>query len=117
MRHARELYDLSRDAVEIVRDRIEQYSIRCGPIVRGSLTFQTPDDRGGPLLGGLSLNVLYTWRRGTRFTWNPAGFSPTASLAAAIDRALELDTSFTVDLEGAANSAALVAQWLQAEPT
>ena len=38
----------------------------------------------------------------------------TASLATAVDRALDLDTSFTVDLDGAANSAAMIEHWLEA---
>ena len=37
-----------------------------------------------------------------------------ASLAAAVDRALDLDTSFTVDLDGATNSAAMIEHWLEA---
>ena len=36
------------------------------------------------------------------------------SLAAAVDRALDLDTSFTVDLDGATNSAAMIENWLEA---
>jgi predicted glycosyltransferase len=36
------------------------------------------------------------------------------SLAAAVDRALDLDTSFTVDLGGAANSATMIENWLEA---
>ena len=39
-----------------------------------------------------------------------------ATLAAAVDQALDLDTSLEVDLNGAANSAALIAGWLEATP-
>ena len=38
-------------------------------------------------------------------------------LAAAVDQAFELDTSLTINLDGAANSAAKIAAWLQAAQT
>ena len=50
------------------------------PIAKTSLNFNTPDDFYGPmlgdvsLLGGISLNLLFTWQRGEAFTWNPGGY-------------------------------------------
>ena len=35
-------------------------------------------------------------------------------LAGAVDTALDLDTSFVVDLDGAANSAMMIEKWLEA---
>ena len=47
------------------------------PIFKGSFSFNTPEDfgpsaAGFSLLGDIDLNLLYTWKRGERFTWNPA---------------------------------------------
>ncbi len=48
------------------------------PIIKGSLSFQLPENFRGPrlgevsLLGGLNVSLTYTWRRGRQFTWNPA---------------------------------------------
>ena len=47
------------------------------PIFKGSVSFNTPDEfgpgaAGFSLLGGIDLNLFYTWKRGERFTWNPA---------------------------------------------
>ena len=47
------------------------------PIFKGSVSFNTPDEfgpgaAGFSLLGGIDLNLLYTWKRGRQFTWNPA---------------------------------------------
>lgn len=50
------------------------------PIIKANVNFVTPSNWIGPqlgetsLLGGLSISVLYTWRRGSSFTWNPAEF-------------------------------------------
>lgn len=49
------------------------------PIVRLNLDIHTPEhfgpEIGGAfsLLGGINMNLLYTWRRGSQFTWNPDG--------------------------------------------
>lgn len=47
------------------------------PIFKGSVSFNTPDEfgpsaAGFSLLGGLDINLFYTWKRGESFTWNPA---------------------------------------------
>ena len=50
------------------------------PIIKANVNFELPDDFLGPrlgavsLLGGLNLGLSYTWRRGARFTYNPAEF-------------------------------------------
>jgi len=50
------------------------------PIIRANLNFHTPENFFGPflgdvsLLGGININLLYTWRRGEAFTWNPATY-------------------------------------------
>jgi hypothetical protein len=47
------------------------------PIFKMNLNFYTPSDFGPQLgenvslLGDLNVNLLYTWQRGRRFTWNP----------------------------------------------
>ena len=47
------------------------------PIFKLNFNFYTPSDFGPQLgdnfslLGDLNLNLLYTWQRGKRFTWNP----------------------------------------------
>ncbi len=51
--------------------------------------------------------------RGRLVMLKPDQLSAT-SLAAAVDSALDLDTSFAVDLDGAANSAAMIEKWLEA---
>jgi len=56
---------------------VSQPDIR--PIIRLNLDFHTPK-RFGPsigenfsLFGGIDASLLYYWRRGAQFTWNPAG--------------------------------------------
>ena len=50
------------------------------PILKANVNFSTPDDFAGPrlgdisLLGGINVNLLYTWQRGPQMTWNPAEF-------------------------------------------
>ena len=47
------------------------------PIFKLNFNFFTPSDLGpqlgnnASLLGNINLNLLYTWQRGKRFTWNP----------------------------------------------
>ncbi len=47
------------------------------PIIKLNFNFYTPSDLGptlgnnASLLGDWNLNLLYTWQRGKRFTWNP----------------------------------------------
>jgi hypothetical protein len=50
------------------------------PIVKLNLDFHTPR-RLGPsigdnfsLLGGINASLMFSWQRGSQFTWNPAGF-------------------------------------------
>lgn len=45
--HARRLYDLSRDAVALIRRRIEQYAIDCGPVIDGIISASWFDDPDG----------------------------------------------------------------------
>ncbi len=45
--HARALYDLSREAVTLMRRRIDDYGIDCGPIVEGILEASWFDDPDG----------------------------------------------------------------------
>lgn len=42
---ARRLYQLSREGVDIVRERIERYQIDCGPVVGGGLKLSCFDDQ------------------------------------------------------------------------
>ena len=49
MQRARALYDLTHDAVRLVRRRIQDYRMDCGPIVDGALTVSWFDDRDGVL--------------------------------------------------------------------
>ena len=47
------------------------------PLIKLNLDLHTPDALGPslgrfPILGGLGANLLYTWKRGAPFTWNPA---------------------------------------------
>jgi gamma-glutamylputrescine oxidase len=45
--HARKLYDLSRDAVSLMRQRIETHAIDCGPVVDGIISASWFDDADG----------------------------------------------------------------------
>ena len=45
-KHARDLYDLSRGAVSLMRSRIERHGIDCGPIVPGYLRVSQRDKPG-----------------------------------------------------------------------
>jgi len=47
--HARELHGLTRDAVALVRERIEHYRMDCGPIIDGSLNVSWFQDRDAVL--------------------------------------------------------------------
>ncbi|HET6566840.1 MAG TPA: carboxypeptidase-like regulatory domain-containing protein [Rhodothermales bacterium] len=47
------------------------------PLIKAAFDFQTPDQFGPgtenfSLLGGLNVNLLYTWQRGGVLDWNPA---------------------------------------------
>lgn len=46
------------------------------PVIKANLDFHTPDVFGPgnesfSLLGGINVNLLYTWQRGRQMTWNP----------------------------------------------
>jgi len=45
--HARALYDVTREAVELVRRRIDEHAIACGPNTRGGLVASWSDDADG----------------------------------------------------------------------
>ena len=49
LHHARELYQLTHDAVSLVRRRIEHYHMDCGPVVDGALNVSWFNDRDGVL--------------------------------------------------------------------
>ena len=58
-----------------VNSQVSEPDVR--PIFKSSISFNTPDEfgpsaAGFSLFGGVSLNMLYTWKRGERFSWNPA---------------------------------------------
>ncbi len=46
------------------------------PLLKANIDFTTPDEFGPSLggfslVGGLGVNLLYTWKRGAAYTWNP----------------------------------------------
>jgi len=50
------------------------------PLVKGNLLFSTPETFGPgttslSLLGGIDVSLLFTWKLGGRFTWNPDGYA------------------------------------------
>ncbi len=52
------------------------FSPRPRPVARGNVTFSTPPNWGPTFasfqpLSGISVNLLYTWRAGNYFTWDP----------------------------------------------
>ena len=50
---------------EIVK---EQEDVR--PVLRAQVTLKTPEDFG-PVMGGWNLSLLYSWREGALFSWDP----------------------------------------------
>jgi outer membrane receptor protein involved in Fe transport len=71
-------YENPSDQARLAQTEVSKPDVR--PLVKVNFNFSTPDDFYGPmlgetsLLGGFSIDLLYTWQRGEAFTWNPANY-------------------------------------------